>query len=117
MKDRGAARGDSERTRALVIGPYLAERKRRDAAARVRHGRSPEARMEEARGLAEAIDVELVGGKIVSLGQIRPASFLGQGKVEEIASQVRDQAIDLVIMDCALSPVQQRNLEKAFAAK
>jgi GTPase len=51
------------------------------------------------------------------LNVIRPATYLGKGKVEEIASLVKDDEIALVVMDCALSPVQQRNLEKAFKAK
>ncbi len=121
MKDRSSGPGYGERTRALVIGPYLAERERRDAdrttRRRVSHERSQEARIEEARGLAEAIDVEVVAAKFASLSQIRPATFLGVGKVEEIAALAGDHSIDLIVMDCALSPVQQRNLEKAFAAK
>jgi len=118
LKDTGSVPVRSEATRALVIGPYLAEG-RRDASGRRRmeHGRSHAARITEARGLAEAIEVEVVEAKIVPLSQIRPATFLGQGKVEEIASLVAEYSIDLVIMDCALSPVQQRNLEKAFASK
>ena len=51
------------------------------------------------------------------MSQIRPASFLGRGKVEEIAARAKADHVDLVVMDCALSPVQQRNLEKAFGAK
>ena len=51
------------------------------------------------------------------LAEIRPATYLGKGKVEEIAARVKAEEIGLVVMDCALSPVQQRNLEKAFAAK
>lgn len=80
-------------------------------------GRSNEARFLEALGLAEAINLQIVAGKIVPLAQIRPASFLGKGKVDEFASLVQAEQIDLVIMDCALSPVQQRNLEKALSAK
>ena len=55
---------------------------------------------------------------IVPLGDIRPATFIGKGKVEEIAGARRraDEA-GVVVMDCALSPVQQRNLEKAWNAK
>jgi GTP-binding protein HflX len=113
LKDTGPVA--NERTRALVVGPYLAQRKRRDA--HVLHERSPQARIEEASGLAEAIDVEVVDAKLVQLTQIRPATFLGQGKVEEIGALVGEREIALVIMDCALSPVQQRNLEKALAAK
>ena len=53
----------------------------------------------------------------MTLNAIRPATYLGKGKVEEIAALTQADHIDLVVMDCALSPVQQRNLEKAFKAK
>jgi GTP-binding protein HflX len=79
--------------------------------------RSPEARREEAIGLAQAIDLNVVGSEIVLLSAIRPATYLGKGKVEAIAAEVKDEAIDLVVMDGPLSPVQQRNLEKAFGCK
>lgn len=107
------------RTRALVIGPYPSARSQRHAAPAqgIDNSRSPEARIGEARGLAQAIDVDVVDALIVTVTQIRPATYLGQGKVEEIAARTKGEEIDLVIMDCALSPVQQRNLEKAFAAK
>jgi GTP-binding protein HflX len=48
---------------------------------------------------------------------LRPASYLGKGKVEEMAGLVKSFDIGVVVMDCALSPVQQRNLEKAWSAK
>ena len=51
------------------------------------------------------------------LNEIRPATFIGKGKVEEIAGLVKSLDAGLVVMDCALSPVQQRNLEKAWNAK
>src|SRR5205823_3458246 len=79
--------------------------------------RSPEARLEEAVGLARAIDLSVVSSGIVPLSGIRPASFIGKGKVEEIAGLVKSDEVGIVIMDCALSPVQQRNLEKAWGAK
>ena len=79
--------------------------------------RGPEARREEAVGLARAIDLNIVGDETVSLGAIRPATYLGKGKVEAIAEEAKTESIDLVVMDCALSPVQQRNLEKAFGCK
>ena len=99
-------------TRAFVLGPYLNERG--DPAAPIR---SAAARVAEAGGLARAIDLQVVEESIVELRQIRPATYLGKGKVEEIAARVHDEQIALVFMDCALSPVQQRNLEKAFEAK
>ena len=79
--------------------------------------RSPEARREEAVGLARAIDLFVADAETVSLSAVRPATYLGKGKVAEIAAQVKSEGIDLVVMDCALSPAQQRNLEKAFGCK
>jgi GTP-binding protein HflX len=79
--------------------------------------RAPEARLEEAVGLANAIDLTVVYSGIVPLGEIRPATFMGKGKVEEIAGLVKSLEVELIVMDCALSPVQQRNLEKAWNAK
>jgi GTP-binding protein HflX len=79
--------------------------------------RSPEARREEAVGLARAIDLDVVDSEIVSLGTIRPATYIGKGKVEAIAAEAKAEEIKLVVMDCPLSPVQQRNLEKAFGCK
>ena len=73
--------------------------------------------MAEAGGLARAIDLDVVDETIVKLNQVRPATFLGKGKVEEIAARIEADEISLVFMDCALLPVQQRNLEKAFKAK
>lgn len=103
-------------TRALVVGPYLA---RSRGAESVGQGaeRDPVSRLAEAVGLAEAIDLDIVGEIAVSLHEIRPATFLGKGKVEEIAETAKAAEAELVTMDCQLSPVQQRNLEKAWGAK
>jgi GTPase len=104
--------------RALVIGPYLRARESASASARAQGSdRSPAARLDEAVGLARAIDLDVVDSGLVVLAQIRPATFIGTGKVDEIAGLVRGQEAGLVVMDCALSPVQQRNLEKAWNAK
>jgi 50S ribosomal subunit-associated GTPase HflX len=51
--------------------------------------RSPQARLDEAPGLALAIDLEVIDTGIVSLSEIRPATFIGKGKVEEIAGLVK----------------------------
>jgi GTP-binding protein HflX len=48
---------------------------------------------------------------------VRPATYLGKGKVEEIAGLIKTHESDIAVMDCALTPVQQRNLEKAWGAK
>jgi GTP-binding protein HflX len=105
--------------RAIVIEPHLRRRPPRAAPpARAQPPqRSPEARLEEAVGLAHAIDLDVAYSGIVPLAEIRPATFIGKGKVEEIAGLVKGEEAGIVVMDCALSPVQQRNLEKAWQAK
>ena len=106
------AHASHARARVWVVGPYLNARVR--AAATLR---SPDARMEEAVGLAAAIDVDVVGHTLTMLSVVRPATYLGKGKVDELAAVVKDAAVDLVVADCALSPVQQRNLEKTLSTK
>jgi GTP-binding protein HflX len=101
-----------------VIEPHLRSRAPPAADARAKAAtRSPAARLDEAVGLARAIDLNVVSSGIVPLGDIRPATFIGKGKVEEIAGLVKTDDAGIVVMDCALSPVQQRNLEKAWGAK
>jgi GTP-binding protein HflX len=114
--DRLSPREGSETGRAIVIEPHL--RRRAPAEARTNNTlRSPEARLDEAIGLANAIDLNVVSSGIVPLGELRPATFIGKGKVEEIAGLAKTAEAGIVVMDCALSPVQQRNLEKAWSAK
>ncbi|WP_437353922.1 GTPase HflX [Neorhizobium petrolearium] len=79
--------------------------------------RSNEARLEEAVGLAKAIDLTIVEGLIVSVGQPRPATLIGTGKIEEIKALLDEKDAGLVIVDHPLTPVQQRNLEKEWNAK
>ncbi len=101
-----------------MIEPHLRGRRPAPADVRIQPAlRSPEAKLDEAVGLARAIDLNVVSSGIVMLGDIRPATFLGKGKVAEIAGLVKGEAAGIVVMDCALSPVQQRNLEKAWSAK
>jgi GTPase len=76
-----------------------------------------EARLDEAKGLAGAIDLVVADAIVAPINQIRPATYLGKGKVEEIVGLVTGHDIELVVMDCALSPIQQRNLEKAWNTK
>ncbi len=101
----------------IVIGPYLRMRRGEADAQTDDHLRDFEARLEEAKGLARAIDLEVADAILAPIPQIRPATYLGKGKVEEIVGLVGGNAIELVVMDCALSPIQQRNLEKAWNTK
>jgi GTPase len=79
--------------------------------------RDPAARLAEARGLAEALDLAIKGAETVPLRGPVPATLLGRGKVEEIAARCAESQIDVVVVDDALTPVQQRNLERAWSAK
>lgn len=79
--------------------------------------RDPEACLEEAIGLAHAIDLEVVDTAIVPLAQARSATLLGSGKVEELAERIAEVEAGLVIVNHSLSPIQQRNLEKAWNCK
>jgi len=99
-------------TQTLIVGPYPTGR-----TSHKRDGRSPEARITEAVALGDAIDLDVRDSVVVNLGTVRPATFLGKGKVGELAERCEELGIELVAMDCALSPVQQRNLEKAWGAK
>jgi GTP-binding protein HflX len=110
-------RSGSSSGRALVIGPYLRARAAPKGPRNPIDDRPLEARLEEAVGLARAIDLEIVEAGIAPLNERRPATFLGKGKVDEFAGVTKSLAVDLVVLDCALSPVQQRNLEKAWNAK
>jgi GTP-binding protein HflX len=79
--------------------------------------RSLEARVEEAAGLAEAIGIEVVERRTLRLRQIRPASLLGKGQAEEIAALAEQQEATLLVVDAALTPVQQKTLEELTKCK
>lgn len=79
--------------------------------------RSPEAMLEEAEGLARAIDLDLVGGRICTLAKASPAHLIGKGQVEEIGQFCKENQVELVVVNHAITPPQQRNLEKAWQAK
>ncbi len=111
--DKAAGDGSArDATKVAVVVPVYARGK--DAGG---NARDPHARLDEAVGLAAAIELHVVNAGIVTLGTIRPATYIGSGKVEEIAGIVRAEDAGVVFVDCALSPVQQRNLEKAWGAK
>ena len=103
--------------RAIVIEPQLRGGAPRRGGAVPAAMRSAEAKLDEAVGLARAIDLDVLQSGIVPVAAIRPATFIGTGKVEEIAGLIKSVEAGLAVLDCALSPVQQRNLEKAWNAK
>jgi GTPase len=80
-------------------------------------GRSVEARLEEAVGLARAIRLDVVFADIARITRPRPSSLIGSGTLENLGSLISENGIGIVIIDSELSPVQQRNLERRWQTK
>jgi GTP-binding protein HflX len=97
---------ENGREKALVLHPIL------DAGAR-----DPELRLAEARGLAEALDLDVAGAELIRLRQFNPQAFFGAGRVEALKTSAESAGASVIVVDAALSPVQQRNLERAVNAK
>ncbi|HEY1752851.1 MAG TPA: GTPase HflX [Caulobacteraceae bacterium] len=93
---------------ALVLHPDRARREDLRAA---------QSRLAEAVGLAEALDLKVVEAIVAPLRTPTPATLLGAGKVAEIGALAAELGLDVVVVDDALSPVQQRNLERAWQVK
>ncbi len=95
--------------RAWVVHPeLLSDRDRRDAAPA----------LAEAIALAEALpELEVAGGEIVRLQRPHPGHLFGTGKLDEIKARITGEEVGLVLIDGPVSPVQQRNLEKAWGVK
>jgi GTP-binding protein HflX len=100
--------------RVVVVVPVLGSARGRNGAPALH---SPEDRLAEATGLAQAIDLDVAHAEIVPVPTPRPATLLGSGRVATLKQQVADARAGLVIVDHALTPVQQRNLEKELVAK
>ena len=101
-----------EATRAIVLHVD-----RRDRNAPATSDRAVDARLEEAVGLALAIDLDIADRIIAPVTAPKPATLLGSGKVAEIAERVKETEAELVVVNAQLSPIQQRNLEKEWGAK
>jgi len=95
---------------AAVLSPYTPGHRTRDQ-------RDSDAKLEEAVGLARAIDLDVRLAQSVPMRRLTPATLIGKGVVERVKQAVEEQEIGLVIVDDRLTPVQQRNLEKAWNAK
>ena len=79
--------------------------------------RDGEARLLEAVGLAQALGLDVVGAEAAPLRQINPRSYFGSGRVERLRDQAEELGVGVIVIDAALSPVQQRNLETDIGAK
>ncbi|CAN7419546.1 GTPase HflX [Caulobacter sp. LjRoot300] len=98
--------------RAFVIHPVRPTRGQSALEAR-----DPKARLEEAVGLAVALDLDVVETTIAPLRLVTPATLFGKGKIEEFAALCEVEKIDVAVFDDQLTPVQQRNLERALNVK
>lgn len=82
-----------------------------------RQAQDPHARLEEAKGLALAIGIVVAEGMIIPIRERRPGTLFGEGQIERIAAACEQEEVELVIIDGALSPIQQRNLEQKLRRK
>jgi GTPase len=103
QREDGISRG----ARAVVVHPD-----RRSGGAR-----DVDARLAEAAGLAEAIGINVVDSAAPHVRAPQPATLFGKGQVEAITSRLRAHDAELLIVDGALTPIQQRNLETETKAK
>jgi GTP-binding protein HflX len=102
--------------KALVVGVELPpERGEGHLAAPI--GRTAAATLAEAVNLADSLGLEVVHSESVRVNKVNPATLIGGGKVEELGRRAAEEAVDVVVVDEALSPRQQRNLEVGLKAK
>ena len=107
-RDDDALRGEVARgAPALVVMPDM----------RARHGPDAEARLEEAQGLALAIGLDVVDSFALPIRAVRPATLFGEGQVDKIGVACEQSGAELVVVDGALSAIQQRNLESKLGRK
>ncbi|TPE59040.1 GTPase HflX [Sandaracinobacter neustonicus] len=104
------ALGTSFGAPAIVVHPVLPGRPSAES-------RSPEAKLDEIEGLAAAIRLDVRGRELVRLRTMSPATLLGKGQLERVAADVQAHDAEVVIMDAAITPIQQKNLETALKAK
>ena len=113
-KREGSGHASRERRRAVVL--HVA-RKSGAAPDAIRSSRSEQSRLDEAIALTGAIGLDVAEGVIANIARATPATLIGSGKVEEIKALCNAVEPEVVIVNAQLSPVQQRNLEKAWGTK
>ncbi|MBT5047197.1 MAG: GTPase HflX, partial [Rhodospirillaceae bacterium] len=99
--------------RAIVLHPYrkVSGHKASETI------RDPDACLDEAIGLTRAIDLDVVCADVVRLNKVRPATLFGPGSVESYAPIIAEEDVAVAVVDFAVTPIQQRNLEKAWNCK
>jgi len=106
-RDEGLTKGAD--MRAFVLHPDILSDKNRP---------EPTAALEEAVSLATALpDLEVALSQVVRLPAAKPGRLFGTGKLAELKDQIKDHDVGLVLINGAVTPVQQRNLEKDWGVK
>lgn len=103
------APGQNSPGAVFIICPYIVKGPHRVI--------DPDSRLEEAQGLAQAIQLEVKGAEFFKQHMVRPATYISKGHVEEIKGFLKALKIPLVFIDAPISPIQQRNLEKTWECK
>lgn len=103
--------------KVIVLHPVLLQPKAAEDGTFRKFERNPDAALEEAVGLAHAIDLTVMHAEIVRLKAVTPATLIGSGVVERTKAVIAEHEAKLVFVDYALSPVQQRNLEVEWKCK
>ncbi|MBF0632165.1 MAG: GTPase HflX [Magnetococcales bacterium] len=67
--------------------------------------------------LARSADLQALGHRIFAIDRIHPATYLGKGQVADLKEKIQELEAEVVVFNHALSPVQQRNLEKSLEVK
>ena len=94
----------------IVVHPVVKRARSADA-------RPPEVKLAERVRLAQAIDLTVTDAFLVGVSALRPSHYIGGGALEVIHERMETAGAGLLIMDCALSPLQQRNLERDLKVK
>lgn len=104
------------RDRAVIVDPIIAKSKP-NASSRANATRDEAARLEEAIGLALAIDLDIVSSLGFRVRELNASTLFGRGKIEEISEICEKLEVSLCVINTSLTPIQQRNLERALGVK
>ncbi len=98
----------SRGARALVVCPDIRGQQ---------YDLDAESRLAEAEGLALAIGIVIADSFVLPVRDVKPNTLFGSGQVENIGIACEQEGAELVVVDGALSPIQQRNLEDKLKRK
>ena len=100
-----------KKTKTAVICPIVRDLLNVSQALDINH------KVEEAVGLVKAMGQAVVFYDAIKISQISSGLFFGKGKIEELKQKCEEAKAELLVVDAKLTPVQQKNLEKALHLK